>query len=64
LKREARGRQIARQPASGVVDPETYERNILKGIIMPTARQKDACDLLDADHKAVKKMFSEFEALT
>lgn len=31
---------------------------------MPTARQKDACDLLDADHKAVKKMFSEFEELT
>lgn len=31
---------------------------------MPTARQKDACDLLDADHKAVKKMFREFEELT
>lgn len=31
---------------------------------MPTSRQKDACDLLDADHKAVKKMFTEFEALT
>ena len=31
---------------------------------MPTARQKDACDLLDADHKAVKKMFKEFEELT
>ncbi len=31
---------------------------------MPTAKQKDACDLLDADHKAVKKMFTEFEALT
>jgi hemerythrin superfamily protein len=30
---------------------------------MPTARQKDACDLLDADHKAVKKMFTEFEEL-
>lgn len=26
--------------------------------------QKDACDLLDADHKAVKKMFTEFEELT
>jgi hemerythrin superfamily protein len=33
-------------------------------MIMPTARQKDACDLLDADHKAVKKMFTEFEELT
>lgn len=31
---------------------------------MPTAKQKDACDLLDADHKAVKKMFAEFEELT
>jgi len=31
---------------------------------MPTTRQKDACDLLDADHKAVKKMFSEYEELT
>ncbi|MES2979318.1 MAG: hemerythrin domain-containing protein [Pseudomonadota bacterium] len=27
-------------------------------------RPKDACDLLDADHKAVKKMFEEFETLT
>jgi len=27
-------------------------------------RQKDACDLLDADHKAVKAMFKEYEALT
>lgn len=31
---------------------------------MTTAKQKDACDLLDADHKAVKKMFNEFEELT
>jgi hemerythrin-like domain-containing protein len=32
---------------------------------MPTTRQaKDACDLLDADHRAVKKMFKEFEELT
>src|SRR5829696_2967626 len=32
---------------------------------MPTSRAgKDACDLLDADHKAVKKMFKEFEELT
>lgn len=31
---------------------------------MPASqRQKDACDLLDADHKAVKKMFKEFEEL-
>ncbi|MDB5900346.1 MAG: hypothetical protein JWP41_3948 [Ramlibacter sp.] len=27
-------------------------------------RQKDACDLLDADHRAVKKMFKEYEELT
>jgi hypothetical protein len=27
-------------------------------------RQKDACDLLDADHKAVKKMFEAYKALT
>jgi hemerythrin superfamily protein len=27
-------------------------------------RQKDACDLLDADHKAVKAMFKEYETLT
>jgi hemerythrin superfamily protein len=33
---------------------------------MPTSRStaKDACDLLDADHKAVKKMFKEYEELT
>src|SRR5687768_16693453 len=32
---------------------------------MPSSqRQKDVCDLLDADHKAVKKMFKEFESLT
>jgi len=31
---------------------------------MATTKQKDACDLLDADHKAVKKMFNEFEKLT
>lgn len=29
-----------------------------------TAKKKDACDLLDADHKAVKKMFMEYEELT
>jgi hemerythrin superfamily protein len=26
-------------------------------------KQKDACDLLDADHRAVKKMFKEYEEL-
>ena len=31
---------------------------------MPTRSGKDACDLLDADHKAVKKMFKEYEELT
>jgi hemerythrin-like domain-containing protein len=32
---------------------------------MPTTRApKDACDLLDADHRNVKKMFKEFEELT
>ena len=33
---------------------------------MPTTARagKDACDLLDADHRAVKKMFKEFEELT
>lgn len=31
---------------------------------MPSSqRQKDVCDLLDADHKAVKRMFRDFEAL-
>ena len=27
-------------------------------------RQKDACDLLDADHKAVKALFKEYESLS
>jgi hemerythrin superfamily protein len=27
-------------------------------------RSKDACDLLDADHRNVKKMFADYEALT
>jgi len=32
---------------------------------MPSTRTaKDACDLLDADHKAVKKLFKEYEELT
>ncbi len=31
---------------------------------MPTRSGKDACDLLDADHKAVKKMFKDYEDLT
>jgi hemerythrin superfamily protein len=31
---------------------------------MATRTEKDACDLLDADHKAVKKMFKEYEELT
>jgi hemerythrin superfamily protein len=32
---------------------------------MPSTRtEKDACDLLDADHKAVKKMFKEYDELT
>ncbi len=30
---------------------------------MPTTAEKDACDLLDADHKAVKKMFKEYDEL-
>ncbi|MEO6321394.1 MAG: hemerythrin domain-containing protein [Polaromonas sp.] len=30
----------------------------------PARRQKDACDLLDSDHKAVKAMFKEYDALT
>lgn len=30
---------------------------------MATSKQKDACDLLDEDHKAVKKMFKEYKAL-
>jgi len=29
-----------------------------------TRNTKDACDLLDADHKAVKRMFKEYEELT
>jgi hemerythrin superfamily protein len=32
---------------------------------MPSTRaSKDACDLLDADHKAVKKLFKEYEEMT
>lgn len=31
---------------------------------MAATKMKDACDLLDADHKAVKKMFTEYEELT
>ncbi|RYX93373.1 MAG: hemerythrin domain-containing protein [Comamonadaceae bacterium] len=28
-----------------------------------TKKQKDACDLLDADHRAVKKLFNQYEEL-
>ena len=31
---------------------------------MAATKMKDACDLLDADHKAVKKMFNDYEELT
>jgi hemerythrin superfamily protein len=32
---------------------------------MPNTRgEKDACDLLDADHRAVRKLFKEYEELT
>jgi hemerythrin superfamily protein len=31
---------------------------------MATRAAKDACDLLDADHRAVKKMFKDYEELT
>jgi hemerythrin superfamily protein len=31
---------------------------------MATRAAKDACDLLDADHRNVKKMFKEYEELT
>ena len=32
---------------------------------MPSTRAgKDACDLLDADHRAVKKLFKDYEELT
>ncbi len=31
---------------------------------MATRAPKDACDLLDADHKKVQKMFKEYEELT
>jgi hemerythrin superfamily protein len=30
---------------------------------MATRSEKDACDLLDADHRAVKRMFKEYEEL-
>jgi hemerythrin superfamily protein len=30
---------------------------------MATRTEKDACDLLDTDHKNVKKMFKEYDAL-
>lgn len=28
-----------------------------------TTKQKDACDLLDADHRAVKKLFNQYDEL-
>ena len=31
---------------------------------MPTRAGKDACDLLDADHRNVKKLFKEYEELS
>lgn len=31
---------------------------------MATRTAKDACDLLDADHRAVQKLFKEYEELT
>lgn len=30
---------------------------------MATRKEKDACDMLDAEHRAVKKMFKEYEEL-
>ena len=31
---------------------------------MATRAEKDACDLLDTDHRAVKRMFKEYDELT
>lgn len=31
---------------------------------MATRGEKDACDLLDADHRAVKRLFKDYEELT
>lgn len=35
-----------------------------KSAARKAARQKDACDLLDADHKAVKKLFEDYKTLS
>lgn len=31
--------------------------------MMATVKQKDACDFLEEDHKAVKKMFKAYQEL-
>lgn len=51
-----------RAPAKKASPSRTATRSPAK--TTRSVRQKDACDLLDADHKAVRKLFDEFESLT
>src|SRR6478609_5965878 len=51
LSYKARDRGVRSSPSQQLEDP------------MATRTERDACDLLDTDHKNVKKMFKEYEAL-
>ncbi len=45
------------------VDPTIKVLQFKEQTMATTRNEKDACDLLDADHKAVKKMFKTYEEL-
>ena len=53
--------------ATSAADPKPSSANTKATPVRTPAkakRQKDACDLLDADHKAVKALFKDYESLT
>ena len=51
-------------PATAKKTPPTSSTPSVRKAPATAKRQKDACNLLDADHKAVKALFKEYEALT
>src|SRR5690606_20382277 len=53
-----RGRLAATRDG-GALEPD----NPLENRTMPNSTPKDACALLDSDHRAVKKMFKQYEEL-
>lgn len=55
---------MATKTAAKKAPASAKKTTVAKAPARKSPRAKDACDLLDADHKAVKKMFEEFRTLS